>query len=159
MCLRASLPALPGHRFIAGVTNPVFAQKQQWWDVMCNVGTGEVVLSDAASSAGSVVAPGLLLIPTSASGSSVGASGPAGGSAGGSDGMPRSTSVTPTGNVSRPTSEAFGAVVDLGPAQFSSVAWKTAEALYFDKVRVKRARAGWGDDDERTRSRCPLVSS
>jgi hypothetical protein len=28
------------HRFIAGVTNPMFATKPQWWDVMANVATG-----------------------------------------------------------------------------------------------------------------------
>lgn len=37
------VPCSPG--FIAGVTNPLFEQRQQWWDVLCNIATGEVTES------------------------------------------------------------------------------------------------------------------
>ena len=33
--------------YIAGVTNPIFEQRQEWWDVLCNVATGEVKLSES----------------------------------------------------------------------------------------------------------------
>merc|ERR1712130_583685 len=33
--------------YIAGVTNPIFEQRQEWWDILCNVATGEVTLSEA----------------------------------------------------------------------------------------------------------------
>lgn len=31
---------------IYGVTNPIFKSKTDWWDVMCEVDTGKVVLSE-----------------------------------------------------------------------------------------------------------------
>ena len=34
---------VPG--FIAGVTNPAFAHKSEWWDVLCDLGTGRVKIS------------------------------------------------------------------------------------------------------------------
>lgn len=34
--------------FIAGVTNPMFKSKREWWDVLCDVSTGEVLLSAPA---------------------------------------------------------------------------------------------------------------
>ncbi|KAI8586833.1 stabilization of polarity axis-domain-containing protein, partial [Geranomyces variabilis] len=37
------LLAVPG--FIAGVTNPVFEEQQAWWDVLCNIGTGKITVS------------------------------------------------------------------------------------------------------------------
>ncbi|KAI8904967.1 stabilization of polarity axis-domain-containing protein [Powellomyces hirtus] len=37
------LLAVPG--YIAGVTNPVFEEQQSWWDVLCNVGTGKISVS------------------------------------------------------------------------------------------------------------------
>jgi len=33
--------------YIAGVTNPIFEQRQEWWDILCNVQTGVVRLSEA----------------------------------------------------------------------------------------------------------------
>ena len=33
--------------YIAGVTNPVFASKSEWWDLLCNIESGEVVDSAA----------------------------------------------------------------------------------------------------------------
>jgi Stabilization of polarity axis len=33
--------------YIAGVTNPIFEQRQEWWDVLCNVTSGQVVLSSS----------------------------------------------------------------------------------------------------------------
>lgn len=33
--------------YIAGVTNPIFEQRQEWWDVLCNVATGDVKLSES----------------------------------------------------------------------------------------------------------------
>jgi len=36
---------VPG--YIAGVTNPLFEQRSNWWDVLCNISTGEVTLSPA----------------------------------------------------------------------------------------------------------------
>ena len=30
--------------YIAGVTNPIFEQRQEWFDILCNVATGEVTL-------------------------------------------------------------------------------------------------------------------
>ena len=33
--------------YIAGVTNPIFEQRQEWWDVLCNVATGTVKLSES----------------------------------------------------------------------------------------------------------------
>ncbi|KAJ3146864.1 hypothetical protein HDU86_008360 [Geranomyces michiganensis] len=37
------LLAVPG--FIAGVTNPVFEEQQAWWDVLCNISTGKITVS------------------------------------------------------------------------------------------------------------------
>lgn len=34
--------------FIAGVTNPMFKSKREWWDVLCDISTGEVLLSAPA---------------------------------------------------------------------------------------------------------------
>lgn len=34
--------------FIAGVTNPMFKNKREWWDVLCDISTGEVLLSAPA---------------------------------------------------------------------------------------------------------------
>ncbi|KAF1336477.1 Mesa protein, partial [Globisporangium splendens] len=34
--------------FIAGVTNPMFKSKREWWDVLCDISTGEVILSAPA---------------------------------------------------------------------------------------------------------------
>lgn len=31
--------------FIAGVTNPHFANKPEWWDVLCDIGTGRIKIS------------------------------------------------------------------------------------------------------------------
>jgi len=31
--------------YIAGVTNPMFKTKKEWWDVLCDISTGEVVVS------------------------------------------------------------------------------------------------------------------
>jgi len=31
--------------YVAGVTNPLFEQRSQWWDVLCNVQTGEVTVA------------------------------------------------------------------------------------------------------------------
>ena len=33
--------AVPG--FIVGVANPVFKDRDQWWDIMADLNTGEVV--------------------------------------------------------------------------------------------------------------------
>ena len=33
--------------YIAGVTNPIFEQRQEWYDILCNVATGEVKLSES----------------------------------------------------------------------------------------------------------------
>ena len=33
--------------YIAGVTNPIFQQRSQWWDVLCDVSDGSVTLSPA----------------------------------------------------------------------------------------------------------------
>jgi hypothetical protein len=35
---------VPG--FIAGVTNPAFAHKAEWWDVLCDLGTGKMRISN-----------------------------------------------------------------------------------------------------------------
>jgi hypothetical protein len=35
--------------YIAGVTNPVFASRESWWDVLCNLDTGVVTISNAGS--------------------------------------------------------------------------------------------------------------
>ncbi|KAL3668450.1 hypothetical protein V7S43_006533 [Phytophthora oleae] len=35
--------SIPG--FIAGVTNPMFKTKREWWDVLCDISTGEVFVS------------------------------------------------------------------------------------------------------------------
>ncbi|KAF2770036.1 spindle pole body interacting protein [Teratosphaeria nubilosa] len=35
---------VPG--FIAGVTNPVFNDQQQWWDVLCDISTGRIRISN-----------------------------------------------------------------------------------------------------------------
>ena len=34
--------------FIAGVTNPMFKTKKEWWDVLCDISTGEVFVSTPA---------------------------------------------------------------------------------------------------------------
>ncbi|TDH72573.1 hypothetical protein CCR75_006109 [Bremia lactucae] len=31
--------------FIAGVTNPMFKTKREWWDVLCDISTGDVIVS------------------------------------------------------------------------------------------------------------------
>lgn len=31
--------------YIAGVTNPMFKTKKEWWDVLCDISTGEIVVS------------------------------------------------------------------------------------------------------------------
>jgi hypothetical protein len=31
--------------YIAGVTNPMFKTKREWWDVLCDISTGEVFVS------------------------------------------------------------------------------------------------------------------
>lgn len=36
-------PARPG--YIAGVCNPAFADRPGWWDVLCNIETGKIVVS------------------------------------------------------------------------------------------------------------------
>ncbi len=33
--------------YIAGVTNPIFEQRQEWFDILCNVATGEVKMSES----------------------------------------------------------------------------------------------------------------
>lgn len=38
-----SFLSTPG--FIAGVTNPMFKSKREWWDVMCDISNGEVLTS------------------------------------------------------------------------------------------------------------------
>ncbi|KAJ3143847.1 hypothetical protein HK101_003012 [Irineochytrium annulatum] len=38
-----TLLAVPG--FIAGVTNPVFEEQTAWWDVLCNINTGKIIVS------------------------------------------------------------------------------------------------------------------
>ncbi|TMW57285.1 hypothetical protein Poli38472_003210 [Pythium oligandrum] len=40
-----SFLSTPG--YIAGVTNPMFKSKRDWWDVLCDISSGEVVLSVA----------------------------------------------------------------------------------------------------------------
>lgn len=32
--------------YIAGVTNPMFQQKREWWDVCCDIATGQVICSE-----------------------------------------------------------------------------------------------------------------
>lgn len=34
--------------YIAGVTNPMFKTKREWWDVLCDISTGEILLSAPA---------------------------------------------------------------------------------------------------------------
>lgn len=34
--------------YIAGVTNPMFKTKKEWWDVLCDISTGEVIVSTSA---------------------------------------------------------------------------------------------------------------
>lgn len=44
--------------YIAGVCNPAFADRPGWWDVLCNVETGKIVISrDIHSAATSPPAP------------------------------------------------------------------------------------------------------
>jgi hypothetical protein len=31
--------------FIAGVTNPMFKTKKEWWDICCDIASGEVFVS------------------------------------------------------------------------------------------------------------------
>jgi hypothetical protein len=38
-----SFLSTPG--YIAGVTNPMFKSKKDWWDVLCDISTGEVLVS------------------------------------------------------------------------------------------------------------------
>jgi hypothetical protein len=38
--LRAARPG-----YIAGVVNPMFAERMEWWDVLCDVATGKVTLN------------------------------------------------------------------------------------------------------------------
>src|SRR5437773_10700316 len=40
---RANIRSRPG--FIAGVTNPMFERRHEWWDVLCNIDTGRVKIS------------------------------------------------------------------------------------------------------------------
>ncbi len=115
----------------------MFAQKQQWWDVMCNVGTGEVVLSDAVSVPTGVVAPGLLLVPAMPSGgSSVTAGGGPGSTAPVHSGPPTSaaSAASSAAKVQSEVLSAGGTIMDLGPSMFSPVAWRPAETAYFEKV-------------------------
>ncbi|KAJ3410535.1 hypothetical protein HDV05_003665 [Chytridiales sp. JEL 0842] len=39
-----NLLAVPG--FIAGVTNPMFIEQTTWWDVLCDINTGRIYVSD-----------------------------------------------------------------------------------------------------------------
>ncbi len=48
---------VPG--FIAGVTNPAFAHKPEWWDLLCDVSTGRMKISNSIE--GAAAAEGLLL--------------------------------------------------------------------------------------------------
>jgi hypothetical protein len=32
--------------FIAGVTNPVFEEQSSWWDVLCDINTGKITISN-----------------------------------------------------------------------------------------------------------------
>jgi hypothetical protein len=31
--------------YIAGVVNPMFAERMEWWDVLCDVATGKVTVN------------------------------------------------------------------------------------------------------------------
>lgn len=42
--LNQSLAKSPG--FIAGVTNPTYEEHTSWWDVLCNISTGKITVSD-----------------------------------------------------------------------------------------------------------------
>lgn len=42
--LNQSLTKSPG--FIAGVTNPTYEEHTSWWDVLCNISTGKITVSD-----------------------------------------------------------------------------------------------------------------
>ncbi|KAI8869398.1 spindle pole body interacting protein [Ramicandelaber brevisporus] len=44
-----ALLSMPG--YIAGVTNPMFEDHPQWWDVLCNIITGKITVSTAISPA------------------------------------------------------------------------------------------------------------
>ncbi|GAA5824786.1 hypothetical protein JCM10212_004929 [Sporobolomyces blumeae] len=45
-----NLEKVPG--YIAGVCNPAFADRPSWWDVLCNIETGKIIVSKDLRSAG-----------------------------------------------------------------------------------------------------------
>lgn len=58
---------VPG--FIAGVTNPAFAHKPEWWDVLCDLPTGRIKISPKIE--GALVTEGLLFFQQSSLGASL----------------------------------------------------------------------------------------
>lgn len=44
--------------FIAGVTNPTYEEHTSWWDVLCNITTGKITVSDHIESCYAVTTPG-----------------------------------------------------------------------------------------------------
>ncbi|RPA86583.1 spindle pole body interacting protein [Ascobolus immersus RN42] len=51
--------------FIAGVTNPNFANKPEWWDVLCDIQTGRIKISPRLASAASDPSPSSSLFSSS----------------------------------------------------------------------------------------------
>ncbi|KAJ1924270.1 hypothetical protein IWQ60_005309 [Tieghemiomyces parasiticus] len=43
--------------FIAGVTNPAFEEHPQWWDVLCNINTGKIIVSPLLANPALAAAP------------------------------------------------------------------------------------------------------
>ena len=54
---------VPG--YVAGVTNPAFASKYEWWDVLCDVGTGKIKISPKIEAA--ALSEGQIFFATQAS--------------------------------------------------------------------------------------------
>ena len=43
-CFGVNMDFLEVPGYIAGVTNPMFEQHEEWWDILCDIPTGRVVV-------------------------------------------------------------------------------------------------------------------